>query len=55
MADDKLGGTLGLGYVLYSGSRDELNTKCRERDDEIDRLRAQIKELVENLKDLQVM
>ena len=36
---ERLGGTLGLGAVHYQGGRDELNRKCRERDDEIDRLR----------------
>jgi hypothetical protein len=37
--DDRLGGTLGAGYILYGGGIDELNKKCRKRDDEIDRLR----------------
>jgi len=38
---ERLGGTLGLGAVHYQGGRDELSRKCRERDDEIDRLRAE--------------
>lgn len=45
----QMGGTLDIpGEVLYSGSRDELNEKLRDRDDEIDRLLAEIKELKSN-------
>lgn len=41
------GGTLGLGPILYSGSRDQLNQLCREKDDEIDRLRNKIIQIEE--------
>lgn len=34
------GNTDGLGLVLYSGTRDELQAKLRARDDEITRLRS---------------
>jgi hypothetical protein len=46
---DIVGGTTGLGLVLYSGTRDELQTKLRARDDEIDRLRTERSELIEAL------
>ncbi len=35
---DTMGKTHGLGPILYSGTRDELQTKLRARDDEISRL-----------------
>lgn len=41
---DKMGDTSGLGLILYSGSRDELQAKLRARDDEIERLHALLKE-----------
>lgn len=37
---DTTGDTYGLGLVLYSGTRDELQAKLRARDDEITRLRS---------------
>ncbi|WP_041299761.1 hypothetical protein [Hyphomicrobium sp. MC1] len=43
---ERLGGTLGVGPVIYQGGRDELNAKCRARDDEIDRLRTLLEDLV---------
>ena len=33
------------GYILYQGSRDELNELCRKKDDEIDALKAEIERL----------
>lgn len=51
--NSELGGTLHLkGDVYYQGGRDELNTKLRIRDDEIDRLRARITELEAQLEAL---
>lgn len=41
---DILGETDGLGLVLYSGTRDELQAKLRKRDDEITRLRSLLKD-----------
>ncbi len=41
---DILGETDGLGLVLYSGTRDDLQAKLRKRDDEITRLRSLLKE-----------
>lgn len=38
----KHGNSLGLGPILYSGSKDQLNQLCREKDDEIDRLRNKL-------------
>jgi len=46
---ERLGGTLGVGPVIYQGGRDELNAKCRARDDEIDRLRIEITRLQSEL------
>lgn len=43
---DELGNTLHIkGEVYYQGGRDVLNKKLRQRDDEIDRLRAEIADL----------
>lgn len=39
---DKMGGTEGVGLIVYTGTREELCRKLRERDDEITRLRAAI-------------
>lgn len=48
MKSDELGNTLDIkGTVHYQGSRDELNEKLRQRDDEIDRLRRNNKALLE--------
>lgn len=48
MKSDELGNTLDIkGAVHYQGSRDELNEKLRQRDDEIDRLRRNNKALLE--------
>jgi hypothetical protein len=41
---DIIGETDGLGLVLYSGTRDELQAKLRKRDDEITRLRSLLKD-----------
>ncbi len=41
---DILGDTDGLGLVLYSGTRDDLQAKLRKRDDEITRLRSLLKD-----------
>lgn len=46
---DILGETDGLGLVLYSGTRDDLQAKLRKRDDEITRLRSLLKEAGEAL------
>jgi hypothetical protein len=46
---DILGDTDGLGLVLYSGTRDDLQAKLRKRDDEITRLRSLLKEVGEAL------
>lgn len=48
MKPDEFGNTLDIkGTVHYQGSRDELNEKLRQRDDEIDRLRRNNKALLE--------
>lgn len=38
--DDKMGETEGLGFILYTGTRDELQEKLRKRDDFITKLKA---------------
>jgi len=35
---EEMGGTSGVGVILYSGSRDELQRKLRARDDRITEL-----------------
>lgn len=40
--ESKLGETDGVGLIVYTGSRDELQRKLRVRDDEITRLRAEL-------------
>lgn len=48
MNKDKTGDTAGVGLIVYTGSREELERKLRVRDDEITELRAFIGVLVEN-------
>lgn len=53
---DELGNTLHIkGEVYYQGGRDVLNKKLRQRDDEIDRLRAEIADLKHQIGGLEGM
>lgn len=49
---ETMGDTEGIGLILYSGSRDELQAKLRARDDEITRLRLQLKGMANVIDDL---
>lgn len=37
---EKMGATNGVGLIVYTGTREELCRKLRERDDYIDRLQS---------------
>lgn len=43
-----MGGTDGLGLIIYSGSRDELQAKLRARDERITELESVLRWFVDN-------
>lgn len=46
--DNQMGATTGVGLIVYTGTRDELQQKLRERDDCITELEAMILRLIED-------
>ncbi len=45
--DNLMGQTEGVGLIVYTGSREQLQTKLRERDDRITVLEASLRELLD--------
>lgn len=48
---DQMGQTDGVGLIIYSGSRDELQAKLRARDDRISELEAALRECMNYIYD----
>ena len=42
-------------YILYRGSRDELNLLCREKDDKIEALKETINKMVEKINETEIL
>lgn len=52
---DQMGQTDGVGLIIYSGSRDEMQTKLRARDDRITELEAALSDVLKATSDSAVL